>query len=75
MLTGKCPKCGWDFYGLALRFPRHQTCGNCGAAIEIFEDGKKVSDGYSPFTAEEYKITPPRKDAPSENTEDKVPRD
>ncbi len=58
MLTGKCPKCGWDFYGWKLSFTRNQMCANCGAAIEIFKDGKKVSDGYSPFTAEEYRIAP-----------------
>ncbi len=58
MFTGKCPKCGWNFYGWKLNFPRNQMCANCGAAIEIFKDGKKVSDGYSPFTAEEYRIAP-----------------
>ncbi|MFC2014445.1 hypothetical protein ACFLUP_00440 [Chloroflexota bacterium] len=63
MLTGKCPKCGWDFYGWALSFPRNQMCGNCGTALSVFEDGKKVSDGYSPFTAEEYKIAQPQNDA------------
>ena len=73
MLRGKCPKCGWDFYGWKLRFPRNQMCVNCGAAIEVFEDDKKVSDGYSPFTAEEYKIAPSQ-DAPvpSDKTDEKV---
>ena len=71
MLRGKCPKCGWDFYGWALLFPRNQMCGNCGTAVEIFEGGKKVSEGYSPFTAEEYKIAlPPNVPIPSDKTED-----
>ena len=48
-------------------------CGNCGGALEIFEDGKKVSDGYSPFTAEEYKIAPSQNTPiPSDKTEDNV---
>ncbi|MFC1978204.1 hypothetical protein ACFLWS_08120 [Chloroflexota bacterium] len=73
MLTGKCPKCGWNFYGWALRFPRNQTCGNCGTAVEIFEDGEKVSEGYSPFTAEEHKIAPSQEvPVPSDKTEDNV---
>ena len=71
MLTGKCPKCGWDFYGWALRFPRNQMCGNCGSPIEIFEDGKKVSDGFSPFDAEEYRIIPNQETpAPGERAEE-----
>ena len=48
-------------------------CVNCGAAIEVFKDDKKVSDGYSPFTAEEYKIAPPQNaPIPSDKTDDKV---
>jgi len=48
-------------------------CANCGAAIEVFEDGKKISDGYSPFTAEEYKIAPPpNTPTPSDKTKDNV---
>jgi hypothetical protein len=27
--------------------------------LEIFEDGKKISEGYSPFTAEKYSIDQP----------------
>ncbi|MDP3879308.1 MAG: hypothetical protein Q8Q07_03245 [Dehalococcoidales bacterium] len=54
MMEGRCPKCGYRTVGWALRFPRNQTCSVCGAALEIFEDGKKVSEGYSPFTAEKY---------------------
>ena len=73
MLTGKCSKCGWDFYGWKLSFPRGQTCVHCGAAVEIFKDGKKVSDGYSPFTAEEYKIDASQNaPIPSDKTKDNV---
>jgi len=48
-------------------------CGNCGTPLEIFEDGKKISDGYSPFTAEEYKIASSQNDAvPDKKPKDKV---
>jgi len=43
----------------------------CGAALEIFEDGKKIFEGYSPFTAEEYHIKPPPNvPTPSDKTKD-----
>ena len=70
MLEGKCPKCGAQYYGWALRWPRHQTCGKCGVGLEITMDGK-VFTGYSPFTAEEYIIKPPGKaSSPEEAKED-----
>jgi hypothetical protein len=42
-----------------LRFPRHQTCSNCGAALELYEDGKRLATGYSPFTADKYTVQSP----------------
>jgi len=54
MLEGRCPKCGYCRVGEALRVPRNQSCPMCGAALQIYLDGKKMSDGYSPFTAEKY---------------------
>ena len=73
MLEGICPKCGVRYYGWALRFPRNQMCGNCGTAVEVFEGDKKISEGYSPFTAEEYKIAPSQDvPIPSDKTEDSV---
>ena len=56
MFEGRCPKCRKKYFGWALSFPRNQTCSLCGAALEVFKDGKKVSEGYSPFTAERYTI-------------------
>ena len=56
MLEGKCRKCGTYRSGWALLNPRHQTCPNCGVALEIKKDGYTISRGYSPFTAETYKI-------------------
>jgi hypothetical protein len=56
MIEGKCPKCGDRYYGWALLEPRHQSCEKCGVGLLITEDGKKTFQGYSPFTAEEYKI-------------------
>jgi len=71
MLEGRCPKCGCCYIGWALRIPRNQSCSICGAALVIYEDGKKVSEGYSPFTAEEYFMDqPPDVPTPSEKTED-----
>ena len=61
MIEGVCPKCGQRCYGWALLQPRNQSCSNCGVGLLITEDGKKAIQGYSPFTAEEYKINlPPR---------------
>ena len=57
MLEGKCPKCGFHRVGWALRNPRHQTCPKCGVELEITEDGRMVSKGYSPFTAKRYSIS------------------
>ena len=59
MFEGKCPKCGLYSIGWALGNPRNQTCPKCGTGLEITEDGRKVSRGYSPFGAEKYLITPP----------------
>ncbi len=71
MLEGRCPKCGCCYTGWALRFPRHQSCSMCDAALEIFEDGKRISEGYSPFTAEEYSTNvPPDVPTPIDKTED-----
>lgn len=52
MLEGKCPKCGYECTGWGLRFPRHQCCSRCGTGLIITEDGRHITKGYSPFTAE-----------------------
>ena len=56
MIEGACPKCGQRYYGWVLLQPRSQNCSKCGIGLLITEDGKKTSQGYSPFTAEEYKF-------------------
>jgi hypothetical protein len=56
MIEGRCPKCGKRYYGWVLLQPRHQSCLKCGVGLLITEDGKKTIQGYSPFTAEKYKI-------------------
>ena len=71
MFEGKCPKCGAKYVGWALRWPRHQSCARCGMALEITEDGQKFT-GYSPFTAEEYTITPPPSSTPADKKESPV---
>ena len=70
VIVGRCPKCECWFLGERLRFLRNQSCSLCGSALEIFEDGKIISKGYSPFTAEKYHINvPPNVPTPSEKTE------
>jgi hypothetical protein len=61
MIEGVCPKCGQLYYGWALLQPRNQSCSKCGVGLSITEDGKKAIQGYSPFTAEEYKINLPHR--------------
>jgi hypothetical protein len=71
MIEGVCPKCGQRYYGWALLQPRNQSCSNCGVGLLITEDGKKAIQGYSPFTAEEYKIDlPPRMMTDTDRTKD-----
>ena len=72
MLEGKCPKCGSRYFGWALRLPRHQTCPKCGVGLDIIEDGRAVSTGYSPFTAERYLVNPPADVPPVEEKESGV---
>ena len=56
MIEGTCPKCSQRYYGWVLLQQRSQSCSKCGIGLLITEDGKKTSQGYSPFTAEEYKF-------------------
>jgi hypothetical protein len=56
MLVGKCPSCGARYCGWALKSPRNQMCEHCGVGLEISDDKGNSYTGYSPFTAEEYKI-------------------
>ena len=58
-LEGVCPRCGARYYGWALKNPRYQMCGKCGVGLEIMRNGEKIATGYSPFSAEEYKIGKP----------------
>jgi len=69
MLEGCCPKCGTRRVGWALRFPRYQSCPECGTGLEITENGQPIGRGYSPFTAEEY-IIRPRTKIPAEEERD-----
>ena len=64
MIEGKCPKCGKQYYGWSLLNPRYQSCAKCGTGLLILEDGKRPIQGYSPFTAEEYKLKLPYQSAP-----------
>ncbi|MBN1862246.1 MAG: hypothetical protein JW790_01195 [Dehalococcoidales bacterium] len=71
MLEGKCPKCGARYFGWALRFPRHQVCPRCGVGLAIVEDGRPVSQGYSPFSAPEHSIGSPSRAASLDSGEKK----
>jgi ribosomal protein S27AE len=64
VIEGKCPKCGRQYWGWSLLNLRNQSCKNCGAGLLISEDGKKIIEGYSPFTAEEYKLQAPNQTSP-----------
>ena len=76
MIEGKCYKCGRVYYGWSLLQPRHQNCLKCGVGLLITEDGKKTFQGYSPFTAEEYKIKlPPGAIPDSEKATDKTEKE
>ena len=68
---GRCPKCGAVFYGWALRSPRNQMCERCGTGLEISDEGSNPVSGYSPFTAEEYKIKSPDKTSHIEGAKEK----
>ncbi len=59
MIEGKCPKCGKQYFGWSLLNPGNQSCANCGSGLLFLEDGKMTVQGYSPFTADEYKTKLP----------------
>jgi len=74
MIEGKCPRCGHQYYGWALLQPRNQSCTKCGIGLIITEDSGKTIRGYSPFTAEEYKIkTTHQLNQPSPKADEPVP--
>ena len=64
MIEGKCPNCGRQYWGWSLRNPRNQSCAKCGTGLIISEDGKKIIQGFSPFTAAEYKFKSPSQATP-----------
>lgn len=73
MIEGKCPKCHQLYFGWALLQPRNQSCAKCGTALLITMDGGKPVAGYSPFTAEIYRLKAPDKNAnESKSTNDKA---
>ena len=73
MIEGTCPRCGQRYFGWALLQPRNQTCTKCGAGLLITEDGIRKIEGYSPFTADEYKLKTPRQKSPDpEKTKDAI---
>ena len=74
MLSGICPKCGYQCVGWALQFPRNQACPKCGSGLDIMQNGRKVADGYSPFTAEEYNVEPTHDAAATEDRKKDSPR-
>lgn len=76
MIEGRCPKCGRVYYGWILLQQRNQICTICGEELLITEDGVRTIKGYSPFTAEEYKLKTPDKISPdSDKIDDAVVKD
>jgi len=66
MLEGKCPKCGKQFYGLALANPRYQMCEACGSGLDIIDGGISIR-GYSPFNADNISVRADSNTASREN--------
>lgn len=56
MIEGKCSKCDTQRYGWALLNPRYQTCPTCGCGLDIYKDGRLITKGFSPFTAERIDV-------------------
>jgi len=69
MIEGRCPKCGRCYVGWALKIPCNQMCSNCGAALEIYQGGKRIPGGYSPFTAEKHTVNLPTSSSQTIKTE------
>lgn len=67
MFEGICPKCGCRHSGWALQFERYQSCPRCGTSLNIFENGKLIARGYSPFEAPEYIIDTKKHTVPAED--------
>jgi len=68
MFEGICPKCGSRQVGWALHFERYQSCPRCGASLEIYENGKLIARGYSPFDAPKYVIKTKESITPTDPT-------
>jgi hypothetical protein len=66
LIEGRCLRCGIRRVGWALLNPRNQTCPKCGAGLEITQDGRPITTGYSPFQAEKYVIELPDSDTKSD---------
>lgn len=49
MLTGKCPKCGTEYFGWALLDTKHTNCSCCGAQLEITRDGQIAGESQKPL--------------------------
>ena len=63
-MEGKCPKCGINYRGWALRERRHQFCARCGAELEIKDKhGLSAPKGTSP-SGVERKLTKSPTSAP-----------
>jgi hypothetical protein len=68
MFEGVCPKCGSHHRGWALHSERYQFCTKCGTGLDIYEDGKLIGKGFSPFTAQKLIINFPSKKASTEES-------
>jgi hypothetical protein len=71
VFEGICPKCGIRHVGWALHFERYQFCTKCGTGLNIYEDGKLIGKGFSPFSAQKLIIDLPSKKVPIDEPKSK----
>jgi transcription initiation factor IIE alpha subunit len=66
LIEGYCLKCGTRRLGWALLNPQNQTCPKCGAGLQITQNGRTITSGYSPFQADKYVLKKSDKDIKSD---------
>ena len=51
MLKGRCPKCGKEYWGVALAQPEQQICDVCGSKLLVYDESLENSaEGWDKIT-------------------------